>query len=114
MHPPTAPSWTHHVSFLPVGKMGLVHFLPALAYPVISLHTVLSSDFPAHSSPGTPLHLQAFAGKECARALALMKVDAAECNDNLSDLTDKQLQTLQDWVRPLGRGRALHVEGQVP
>lgn len=48
---------------------------------------------------------EVFAGKEVARALGLMKIDAAECNDDLSGLDDKQLQTLQDWVssRPLTR-----------
>ncbi|KXZ49314.1 hypothetical protein GPECTOR_22g908 [Gonium pectorale] len=41
---------------------------------------------------------EAFAGRECARALAIMKVDMAECNDNLSDCTEKQLKTLDDWI----------------
>jgi hypothetical protein len=27
-----------------------------------------------------------------------MKIEEAECNDDLSDLTDKQIMTLQDWV----------------
>ncbi|KAG2500584.1 hypothetical protein HYH03_001352 [Edaphochlamys debaryana] len=40
---------------------------------------------------------EAFAGRECSRALAIMKVDAAECNDNLADCTEKQLKTLEDW-----------------
>mmetsp|Transcript_13828 Transcript_13828/g.34016 ORF Transcript_13828/g.34016 Transcript_13828/m.34016 type:complete len:103 (-) Transcript_13828:392-700(-) len=47
--------------------------------------------------PGGPY--EAFAGKECSRALALMKIDAAECNDNLEGLDDKCLQTLQDWTK---------------
>ncbi|GLC49197.1 hypothetical protein PLESTB_000192800 [Pleodorina starrii] len=41
---------------------------------------------------------EAFAGRECSRALAIMKVDAAECNDNLADCTEKQLKTLEDWI----------------
>ncbi|EFJ49803.1 hypothetical protein VOLCADRAFT_59178 [Volvox carteri f. nagariensis] len=41
---------------------------------------------------------EAFAGRECARALAIMKVDLAECNDNLADCTEKQLKTLEDWI----------------
>lgn len=40
-----------------------------------------------------------FAGKECARALALMKVEADECNDNLEDLTEKDLKVLDDWIK---------------
>ncbi|PNW73754.1 hypothetical protein CHLRE_13g571450v5 [Chlamydomonas reinhardtii] len=41
---------------------------------------------------------EAFAGRECSRALAIMKVDAAECNGNLDDCTEKQLKTLDDWI----------------
>ncbi|KAG2443810.1 hypothetical protein HXX76_002153 [Chlamydomonas incerta] len=41
---------------------------------------------------------EAFAGRECSRALAIMKVDAAECNGNLEDCTEKQLKTLDDWI----------------
>ncbi|KAG2436590.1 hypothetical protein HYH02_011527 [Chlamydomonas schloesseri] len=41
---------------------------------------------------------EAFAGRECSRALAIMKVDAAECNGNLADCTEKQLKTLEDWI----------------
>ena len=28
-----------------------------------------------------------------------MAVDAAECNDELSDLDERQLKTLSDWIR---------------
>ncbi|PNH01940.1 putative steroid-binding protein 3 [Tetrabaena socialis] len=41
---------------------------------------------------------EAFAGHECSRALAIMKVEASECNDNLADCSEKQLKTLADWV----------------
>ncbi len=38
-----------------------------------------------------------FAGKECARALALMSLKDEDCNDNLEGLNAAQLQTLADW-----------------
>ena len=40
-----------------------------------------------------------FAGRECSRALARMAVDVAECTDQLSDLDERQIKTLEDWVR---------------
>lgn len=40
-----------------------------------------------------------FAGKECARALALMSTDAKDCTARVGDLDDKQKQTLRDWER---------------
>ncbi len=27
-----------------------------------------------------------------------MKVEVAECSDNLADCTEKQLKTLEDWI----------------
>ncbi len=42
-----------------------------------------------------------FAGHECARALAMMAIDAAECSGDLSGLAEKQLQTLEDWIRKM-------------
>ncbi|GIM03276.1 hypothetical protein Vretimale_8042 [Volvox reticuliferus] len=41
---------------------------------------------------------EVFAGRECSRALAIMKVDLAACNDNLADCTAQQLKTLEDWI----------------
>ena len=38
-----------------------------------------------------------FAGRECSRALGKMTVDEADCSDDLTDLSEKQLQTLHDW-----------------
>lgn len=46
---------------------------------------------------GGPYH--AFAGRECARALARMAVDPEECTDNLDDLDERQIKTLEDWIR---------------
>jgi membrane-associated progesterone receptor component len=40
-----------------------------------------------------------FAGKECARALALLKIDEAACNDNLSDVDEAGLKILAEWVK---------------
>jgi len=40
-----------------------------------------------------------FAGKECARALALMSTSAADCSADLSGLSDEKLQILGDWER---------------
>ena len=42
-----------------------------------------------------------FAGKECARALAKMSMDAKDCSAALDDLTPEQLKTLEDWEAKL-------------
>ena len=46
---------------------------------------------------GGPYHV--FAGRECARALAVMRVARDECNAHLEDLDPRALQTLEDWVQ---------------
>ena len=40
----------------------------------------------------------AMAGKECARALAKMSLEADDFTDDVSNCTDKELQTLHDWI----------------
>lgn len=51
------------------------------------------------SPPCAPLGgpYEVFAGRECARALALMKLDESECNANLEGLEEKHHKTLQQW-----------------
>lgn len=38
-----------------------------------------------------------FAGKEVARALAVMSLKDEDCSNDLAGLTDKQMNTLQEW-----------------
>lgn len=38
-----------------------------------------------------------FAGKECARALALMSTEEEDCNGNLEGLGFTELDVLRDW-----------------
>lgn len=46
--------------------------------------------------PGGSYHL--FAGRECARALAILSLKEEDCNGNLSDLTEEQVKKLDEWV----------------
>jgi membrane-associated progesterone receptor component len=39
-----------------------------------------------------------FAGKECARALALMSTDLKDCTDDLEGLGFSEKDTLKDWI----------------
>ena len=45
---------------------------------------------------GGSYHL--FAGRECARALAILSLKEEDCNGNLSDLTEEQVKKLDEWV----------------
>ena len=38
-----------------------------------------------------------FAGKECARAFALVSTDVADCSDDLEGLGAMELESLRDW-----------------
>ena len=40
---------------------------------------------------------EVFAGKEVARALAIMSLKAEDCTANLEGVTEKQLGTLKEW-----------------
>ena len=49
-----------------------------------------------------------FAGKECARALALMSTQEADCTGNISDLPDDKKGILRDWQQKfLGKYRVV-------
>jgi membrane-associated progesterone receptor component len=38
-----------------------------------------------------------FAGRECARAFALMSTDTADCHDNLEGLNSVEMESLREW-----------------
>ena len=38
-----------------------------------------------------------FAGRECARAFAMVSTELDDCNDNLEDMSPAELDSLQDW-----------------
>jgi membrane-associated progesterone receptor component len=60
------------------------------------MHFHASSDEnPADYFVGGPYSI--FAGKECARALAFMKITPEDCSDDLEGATEQQLKTLEDW-----------------
>jgi len=65
----------------------------------ISVKGVIYNVTPAKEfyGPGGSYHV--FAGRECARALASMKVDADFCDDQLEGLDEKSLKILDDWIK---------------
>eukprot|EP01060_Flectonema_neradi_P000186 TRINITY_DN1012_c2_g3_i1.p1 TRINITY_DN1012_c2_g3~~TRINITY_DN1012_c2_g3_i1.p1 ORF type:complete len:195 (+),score=50.62 TRINITY_DN1012_c2_g3_i1:87-671(+) len=50
---------------------------------------------PSFYGPGKPYH--AFAGADCSRHLAKVVVGTDELNQHWSNLSDKELKTLQEW-----------------
>lgn len=48
-----------------------------------------------------------FAGRECARALAFMKIDADSCTDDMTGATEAQIKTLADWKRKFVKYRVV-------
>ena len=58
---------------------------------------------PAHTDalPDAGGPYSVFAGKECARALALMSTEAQDCTGDVSDLSDEQKGVLREWEQKL-------------
>lgn len=52
---------------------------------------------PAPRTPRTCAGVYPFAGKECARALALMSTEEADCHGDLEGLGYTELDILRDW-----------------
>lgn len=60
---------------------------------------------------GCPYNL--FVGVDASRALALMSLDKADaCNPDTSDLTEKQIKTLNDWVTTFEERKMYPVVGR--
>ena len=38
-----------------------------------------------------------FAGRECARAFAMVSTEVEDCNDNLEDMSPAEMDSLRDW-----------------
>jgi membrane-associated progesterone receptor component len=50
------------------------------------------------SWPFQPAGVYPFAGRECARALALMSTAEADCNDSIDDLGYLEKENLREWT----------------
>jgi membrane-associated progesterone receptor component len=62
--------------------------------------------------PGCSYHR--FAGKDASRALAKMSFDPADTeNTDVSDLTDKQLKILDDWIKTFADRKSYPVVGRL-
>lgn len=62
--------------------------------------------------PGGPY--AALAGRDASRALAVMKLDeAVSGNTDLSDLTEKQLQTMRDWAKTFREKKKYPIVGKL-
>ena len=53
----------------------------------------------ADSDCGTGAGYHVFAGREVARALAIMSLRLEDCHGDLTDLSDERLAVLADWER---------------
>lgn len=57
---------------------------------------------------------QKFAGKDASRALAKMSLDEADLTDSsVSDLTEKQLATLNDWIKTFEEKKSYPIVGRL-
>ena len=62
--------------------------------------------------PGCSYHR--FAGKDASRALAKMSFEPEDTeNTNLADLTDKQLKTLDDWIKTFEERKGYPIVGRL-
>lgn len=57
---------------------------------------------------------QKFAGHDVTRALALMSLDEAEIsNPDISDITEKQRKTMDDWIKTFSERKAYPIVGRL-
>lgn len=62
--------------------------------------------------PGGPYHK--FAGRDASRALALMSLDEKDLeNPTVADCTEKQLNTMQDWIKTFEQRKMYPVVGRL-
>ena len=62
--------------------------------------------------PGGPYNK--FAGRDASRALALMSLDVKDLDNNSTeDLTEKQLKTMNDWIKTFAERKGYPVVGKL-
>lgn len=62
--------------------------------------------------PGGPYNK--FAGRDASRALALMSLDVKDLDNNsIDDLTEKQLKTMNDWIKTFTERKGYPVVGKL-